>query len=320
MIIIEVLDRSGKVAQRSRHDHTPVLIGRSYHNDVILDDPYVSPEHAVLVLGENDELLIVDHQSDNGLILPSDSRKVDQLTLGPETMIRIGRTTLRLRKPDFEVAPTTLYQPKPREFGAQLNNRYVFLGTFFLTAGLIWFQEYLSMYTKPKPTLFLLGVVTVMGMLLGWGGLWALASKVYARKSAFFAHTALACLATILFLLIGTGTEYYAFAFSAERQAAFLSYGGGLFVLVGLFYGHLRWCSIQPARRQAFAAGGIALSLVIVLGLSQYVITSEFTGKLPYSPVMKPLAFKMTESVSLNSFLQDVQALQTHVDHSAQAE
>lgn len=320
MIITEVLDRSGKVVQRSRHRHLPVLIGRSYHNDVILDDPYVSPEHAVLVLGKHGELQVVDHQSENGVFHLPGTQKVAHLTLGAETIVRMGKTTIRLRTPDFEVVRTALYRPTQREVGAQLNNRSVFLGIFTVTAVVIWVQEYLSMYTEPKFSLFLLGAVSVLAMLLGWAGLWALASKVYARKSAFYAHSAMACLAMILFLVIGSGVEYYAFAFSAERQAALLSYGSGLLILAGLFYGHLRWCSVQPARRHAFTAGGISLVLLALLGLSNSVLTSEFTGTLPYSPIMKPLAFKVTASVPLDSFLQDVHALQPSVDHSAQVE
>ena len=42
---LEVLDRAGHVVQRIPVENQPVLIGRAYENDVILDDPYLSPVH-----------------------------------------------------------------------------------------------------------------------------------------------------------------------------------------------------------------------------------------------------------------------------------
>ena len=42
---IEVLDHKGEVSTRFPSIALPVTIGRAYKNQIILDDPFVSPEH-----------------------------------------------------------------------------------------------------------------------------------------------------------------------------------------------------------------------------------------------------------------------------------
>lgn len=43
LIHVEVLGRTGEVAHRVGLVRLPATIGRAYDNDVIIDDPYVSP-------------------------------------------------------------------------------------------------------------------------------------------------------------------------------------------------------------------------------------------------------------------------------------
>ena len=66
-IVIEVLNRHKRVAQRYLFEKSSVTIGRGYENDVILDDFHVDPEHAVLNVDESAEYTLTDLNSLNGI-------------------------------------------------------------------------------------------------------------------------------------------------------------------------------------------------------------------------------------------------------------
>ena len=45
---IEILDQKGEVTRVFPSTRFPVTIGRAYTNQVILDDPFVCPEHVTI--------------------------------------------------------------------------------------------------------------------------------------------------------------------------------------------------------------------------------------------------------------------------------
>jgi len=45
---VELLTRDKHLKTRHRFEQLPIRIGRSYDNDLILDDPYIAPNHAIL--------------------------------------------------------------------------------------------------------------------------------------------------------------------------------------------------------------------------------------------------------------------------------
>ncbi len=96
-IIIEVLDRFGKVKERHKINRFPVSIGRSYKNDIIIDDNYVSAEHVELMVDGDGHIMATDLHSDNGLFTIHPVIRHDILTIQENQRIRIGHTDLRFR-------------------------------------------------------------------------------------------------------------------------------------------------------------------------------------------------------------------------------
>ena len=77
-------------------DHAPLLIGRGSDAAIRLDDDYVSTRHA-RIASSGDQWFIEDLGSTNGTYVGS-SRLTQPTTLQLGTEIRIGKTTLELRK------------------------------------------------------------------------------------------------------------------------------------------------------------------------------------------------------------------------------
>lgn len=72
-----------------------ITLGRSTGNDVVINDPYVSREHAVVSIQEG-ELHLKDIESTGGILV--DGLRVDQSTLKSGSSIVLGRTTMRFTR------------------------------------------------------------------------------------------------------------------------------------------------------------------------------------------------------------------------------
>jgi pSer/pThr/pTyr-binding forkhead associated (FHA) protein len=77
-------------------DEAPILIGRGSDAAIRLDDDYVSTRHA-RIASSGDQWFVEDLGSTNGTYIGS-SRLTQPTTVNVGTQIRIGKTTLELRK------------------------------------------------------------------------------------------------------------------------------------------------------------------------------------------------------------------------------
>ena len=82
--------------QRAELDAAPILIGRGADAAIRLDDDYVSTRHA-RIAASDDQWFVEDLGSTNGTYVGS-ARITQPTTIALGTKIRIGKTTLELRK------------------------------------------------------------------------------------------------------------------------------------------------------------------------------------------------------------------------------
>lgn len=74
---------------------TPITIGRAPNSTIVLDDDFVSTNHARLIPQEK-EWIIEDLGSTNGTWIARD-RVTSPTVLKPRTTLRIGRTSMEIR-------------------------------------------------------------------------------------------------------------------------------------------------------------------------------------------------------------------------------
>ena len=82
--------------QSASLDQAPILVGRGSDAAIRLDDDYVSTRHA-RIASSGDQWFVEDLGSTNGTYIGS-HRLTQPTTLQLGTSIRIGKTTLELRK------------------------------------------------------------------------------------------------------------------------------------------------------------------------------------------------------------------------------
>lgn len=313
LIVVEVLDRAGRVVERVRLSDFPASIGRACDGAVVIDDPYVSPQHLRIERDADGAFWVADTRSENGSYLSADNARITRAALTEGMALRIGHTRLRLRRADAALAPTLIDDRNGDTCGHSINRGRVLAALLLVSAIALFVQLSWNTYTQPKPAQLLFYVFVTLLVLLIWAGGWALASRVFAHRPAFFAHGAIAVLALLAWMVYDIALDYYRFAFGAAVSAEILNYAGAAALLTGLFAAHLRFTSAHQPRPRRLLGGAIA-SVLIGLGLLlNYVSEMEFSALPSFDGVLKPPAFRVAASRSMDRFFGDALELRKEI-------
>jgi len=101
--VIEILNRSGQVLQRVAYSGGELSVGRAYDNDIIVSDPYVCAHH-LAITGKDGIVIARDLDSVNGTYIGRERDRVEEATLGDESLIHFGHSQMRFRKAQSPVA------------------------------------------------------------------------------------------------------------------------------------------------------------------------------------------------------------------------
>ena len=313
-MILEVLDRAGRVKERVRLDGAPVTIGRAYSCDVIVDDAYVSAQHVRVARAADGHWTVDDLQSLNGLYQLLPPARVMHAVIEPECQLRIGETVLRFRDTSHPVAPAV-----PQVEGTVLRGRIVgtwwgAVGILLGAAGLMVVDAYLGLYQRPSARRLLGGLVPAVFLLLVWSGVWAVVSRAVSHRFHFLEHCSIAALGGVAVTLFYQSAEYYAFATAAGTSVRVLRWVGAAAILAVLFYRHGRLCSVESRRGIAMRAGGAAVVLVGLVLLGTSVSRSDFSPLPDYPHEFKPPAFRLAHGRRIDEFFAQLPELKTSVD------
>jgi len=301
-IIIEILDRFGKVKNRQKVNQFPLKIGRSYKNDIILDDNYVSPEHVELMLDGDGHILATDLHSDNGMFTLHPLIRHDILTLKDDQRIRIGHTDIRIRQENFEVKETFFDHGRPSEWHLLMTNALFLPLIWALTAGILLGNQYFATTHEVHFNLLLGAVLPVFIVITIWTFIWSIVSKIITHKFYFAYHGIFVGLLLSGFYFIELAFEYLEFIFPIGGLADLLVIFSDLAFTFLLFYGHLRQ-STHFTKRKTRISSAITTGLIVgVAYLISYVNEPHYQSQPVYSSIMKPPAFVMKKAVSIDEF------------------
>jgi hypothetical protein len=319
VIFAERLDRHGEVTERVRIERFPFRIGRAYTNDLVLDDPHVDPEHAVLDQAEDGTLVLRDTGSRNGLL--RDGARETELPLAGQLVVEIGRTRLRLRDRDYAVAPALPLSRRGAPIEWLLSHwssplvvlaLATALGLALLRQG-TWRETGWSQWLTP--TLFGIGGLTL------WCGGWALATRFLRQRARFPAHMAVAGLLAIASELADEALQFARFLIESISlvQWADIAISGTLIGL--LIYGHLRVAAVGSARVRGLAACVAAALVFGARALAQSESEPDWVSTLPYWSRLEPLppvAWLPRESV--DAFFEKSQVIEAELAELARKE
>jgi len=308
-LILEILDRFGKVRERHKVERLPLRLGRAYDNDIILDDPYVSPRHIEILAGNEGGILIRDLDSSNGLFSLHPLTRHSELKLEENQRIRIGHTDIRLRSKSFPVRETFIDRLRPSQVHLLFTN-LIMLPVFWILAGAVFITyNYEQSYRDMTFNNTVSQILPLFIFIFVWSCAWSIVSKVITHKYYFSYHAILTSLVMAGFYIIEPVFEYIEFRIPVAGLAENLSLITDLGLPMILLYGNLRQSTPLSKTRARLTALVTSVLVVGVLHLIAYVNQPEFNNHPRFSNVLKAPMFGPSHYASINDFFADTTRL-----------
>ncbi len=304
LALLEAVERHGHVTARLPIRQWPVTVGRALDADLVLDDPHVAPHHLRLEAAGPDRVRVQVLETRNGV---QQGRQQHPRGTGFDWAVSqplgLGRLQLRLRMAGGALAEEQLL---PR---AAWSNGLLSVVAVMLLLALMVVQLWsrgagLDGSWQALPQFLLSG----LGILFLWAGLWALASRVITHQAQFWRHVRIACAALVVATVVETVMQVLAFAFSWEMLGRFAYLSLVVFAAWGL-YRHL--VVAAPQSRRGILVGVLLVLLVGVpatLG-SQWLKNRRLSDQL-YLSQFYPPSWRLAQPVPTEQFLTEAQDLE----------
>jgi FHA domain len=308
VIWVEILNRQRDVAARVRVSGEEASIGRGYDNDVVVDDPYVAARHLRVTCNEVGQLVAEDLGSTNGTFL--DGRKnirVTRLVIDGVQPLRIGQTLLRVRSTDHAVEPERI---APAERHALPMVLVVALTVALL--GFILLRIWLAQTGEPRLSNYVTPLLTTVGTVVVWGGIWALLSRIFAGRAHLLRNLLFPVAGLLVSLIYNELARYASFALTWPAPSNY-EYAATWSILAVVIFLHLR--EINPTRLLLKAAI-VAIVLVVAIGAQTLQRSEAFSdqGRQNTARLLLPPMFRAVPLRTPEVFFKDVAGLKASVD------
>lgn len=302
-IIIEVLARHGRVRERVKCHGPLVSVGRGYHNDVILPDGYVCPQHLQLRFDEESRRWqVLDLSTRNGTFLIGTGRlhRPHELQSGDE--FDLGETRIRLLLPQHEVAATRPL-PTGRLMADYLSSPLIALALLTITLGLFVFAEYLEQGKESKLNELLLGALVFLAVPLVWACVWGFIGRVVVHEARFAFHLSQGSLLVMTLFLLSIAADYLGFGFSSDGVQVWLETLGEGVLICAFLLGGLQMATQMQRLKRWLVANGIAWTLVGIALLIFVVRSDPYDSQAGMSFALKPPFARLQPALSLDDYM-----------------
>jgi hypothetical protein len=305
IVWVEILSRHRDVASRHRCAGATIRIGRAYDNDVVIDDPHVAPHHLRIARDVAGQWVAEDLGSLNGLFVGHAGGRRDHIILDGDRAIRIGHTYLRVRDVDHPVMPERAAGAEPQRWPF-----LVALGAAALAASAL--SLWLTEIAEPKLSRYLLPLLALPVLTLGWSAGWATLSRIFSGQARFERNLLITLAGFLVYWLYQNAFTVLGFGL-AWRSLAIVQDIGIWCLLGALVFLHLR--VIGPTRLWLKAATAAGLS-VIVIAMRLAGQADPFTGADQQTLLRNfmPPALRLTAPHNESAFFGDVERLKRRLD------
>ena len=315
-IVVELLDRTGSVIARHRCNGLPVRLGRAYDNDVVIDDPFVAPAHVRIERRADGVLVARDAGTRNGIHAATGGRwslwqrvgaRSTEIVLTPNTLVRAGHSTFRVRPVDHAVAAERLDTTAHAWEG--LRPALVALVMLGLLA---MFNAWSSDTTTQENLVYETNLALVLGTMVVWAGAWALLNRLFGGRARFGRHFLIGTIFLVASIATDQTADLLAYAFSLDWLSRFGSYLGLGLLSIAVYF-HV--ATITPlflsfARRFAVA---FALLAVGLFGMYRYSTEHQFGDSLYMGSLQWP-AIRVVTPIGTDVFVKATDDLKARAD------
>jgi chromate transport protein ChrA len=312
-LIIEVL-RRGRVRERVRLDRLPAYVGRAYSNDVIIEDPFVSPRHLILREGDDGRIVAFDLDSVNGMRVVANDQVVSEIPIEPGLRLRIGETTIRFATTDQAVPEAHVLRDRPSATLAKLKDARVAALAVIASFGVFLAEAYLEDYSGSAFADHLGFALAVVVALMVWAGVWAFVNRLLAHRFDFPRHWALACLAFVALVIVDTMSEYMQFATSWDGVGSVVILVGDSAVVGLLLYAHLSVIPSPNRRRRRWWSLAVSALFCALTVFFDYSSSREFSTRADFDVPLKRFGSEWIPTTSIDEFLAGARQTKEWVD------
>lgn len=308
LALVELLDADGRPQQSWDVHEWPVRVGRALNNEVVLNDPHAAAHHAVLDLDDQGRLVLTAGVSRNGVRVEEKSSTLtlsieQQAVLSPLALWHIGAATLRVRRLED---PLPLERPWMAPAGPQPRRTtgLLLLALLAWTGGVLWLEN------DPDATWenYLPGLLTMLGGLGLWVGLWGLLSKLFMRRFVVLPHLRVVLSYVLAIVVLQAAMALGAYALDwpwASRLREPVAWIGASAMLAH----HLRLVFPSHAWRASAAAASLAIA---GLGWSMAVRWQHADRLFDelYSATLAPPAWRLAPAQPPAALVEDLRGVE----------
>lgn len=303
-LIIEVLPAHGHgVEKRYVLETGRAIIGRSYSNDVILDDPFVSPKH-LLVARNGTGLFVKDLASENGTQVNGDMVLRDQeLKIASGDEVCVGKTRLKLVLPDHPVEPA-------RRLGSLvalrnfLDRSSVAAGFSFIMATITaWMVYQAAPEEKFWNSESLAAVLGYLMIAASYAGVVGLVCYVKLHRAHFKRHLAVFNIATFFWLFYEMGEPFVLFWISSPGLLLAAKYVPAMVYMIAILWASLRLVRDTVKWSDVARLSSISVLIILLSAWGSQDIRFEFSNSPSFPDNLAPYLEPLSEPGSLEEFL-----------------
>lgn len=302
---IETLARNGEVLHRHRVPALPIRFGRAYDNEFIVDDDYAAPHHAVVDMGPDGKLLLRDLGTRNGIV--HDKRRIKELAMGGDTVVRMGHTTLRIR-PASHPVPPELRDRTMHGWEGMVPG----LAGILLTALCALLAAWLTDRNNIELQRYVQWPAAAIGVGLVWSGLWAFSNRLFGRRARLGRHYFIFGCGLSALLCVRLLASVLAYAWSLEWVTGYASHAA-VVTVAGMIYFHLATVTPQLRRRLRVVCAVLAViaSILVLAGNQQE--HGQMADEL-YMPVLLPPELRASPDAPVAEYINQVGAMKKEID------
>lgn len=295
-LVLDVIHSGDGNTVRHVITHLPATIGRAFDNDVILDDPFVDPHHAVIEKdADTDKLILRDLHSKNGIVDDHHIKRKLPLTSGHE--FTLGRSEIRYYAATHPLTPT-LKLEKQRSWQRKVQQPLFVWPLYFCTLLVVSGWTYLNIWSEEVGSTLATAAVATGSAILIWAAAWALVGRLIHRRAQFAGHIALACLYTLASCVIWIAQSYANFLWNENFAARAFDYLSSFVVLTALLAGSLALSTTMLKRRRR-AAAAISAAGVLFGSLAFTLIAQKnFDSEPHYASGIEPYLYSFAPAIT----------------------
>ena len=317
---VEVLDRRRRVRARHRLRPEGLTVGRALDNDVVVDDRYLCPHHARIVVDDVGSVCVEDRESVNGIFAAGGGDACERIAVGPSQSVELGHTVLRFRDVDEPVEAALVDHSRRHSLCALLSGGAGASAAVVAAVVVFLAGAYLGSWERIESQQALLQIGALTGAAVLWAAGWSFASRVVAHEWRFRTHIAIFGAFLAIDTLVEAALGYTMFVYPTLAWWSGVELFVAAVVAAWMFDTHLEAVTSMPARRRTASAAAVSFGIVGLVALSAYFVQDLFSTSARFSGALKPIPVALLPAQSVDGFVGDLSALRERVDDAKTAD